>query len=201
MVADLRTLLPADAPAAPAVPVPQRILFAAIGWVPAAATVLAMIAAFAPGAPASGPAEQGAPAPAQQSASGRGPAEQNAAPGSSPVEQSSRAGQTAPVATAPPRPVTRTLLSGGGTGNYTGPPVTAAADVRMAVTYRVTCRSRLPYLTVSWEGAGPDFDYLTVTGALRMFGTGHLDPASTTGRFEVRTRDDCRWTVLVSQRS
>jgi hypothetical protein len=104
------------------------------------------------------------------------------------------------AATRPPGKA-RTLLARSGTGNWTGSPATTVPDAPMTVTYRAVCRSGPPFFTVSWDGAGPDYDYLTVSGALRMAGTGRLDPASAAGRFEVRTRADCAWTVRITQTS
>jgi hypothetical protein len=163
------------------VPLPQVVLFAAIGWLPAVALAAAVVVSLgSPPRPAPPPAAPPAALPNVIAAI--------AAPERPEPERS-----------APPR--TRTVLARSGAGNWTGPRAAAAPDAPMTVTYRVVCRTGPPFLTLSWDGAGPDYDYLTVTGGLRMSGTGRLDPVSAAGRFEVRTRDDCAWTVRIAQTS
>jgi hypothetical protein len=209
MSVDLSTLPGAESPTVPAVPaaptvsagpgmpIRQRLLFAAIGWVPAVALVVAVVAALgSPESPLPGGSAPGDGAPVSGAAPGDGAASVGR-PASAGGLRPARVREPAPETS--PRPATRTLLGAARTGNYTGPQIAAAAGVRMTVTYRVTCASASPYLTVSWDGAGPDYDYLTVTEAPRTSGTGTLDPGSKSGRFEVRTGDDCAWSVRVTQ--
>jgi hypothetical protein len=181
-----------------AVPLPEVVLFAALGWLPAVALAVAVVVSL-------GSVPRSAtPAPAPPAAG----ADLFAALGTSAREGSAGTRETAPpgagrvtgAGTGTPRKA-RTLLARSGTGNWTGPRTVSVPDAPMTVTYRAVCRSGPSYLTLSWDGAGPDYDYLTVTGALRMSGTGRLDPASAAGRVEVRTRADCAWTVRITQTS
>lgn len=99
------------------------------------------------------------------------------------------------------RPGTHTVFHRSGTGNYSGPTVAVEADVRLAMGYRVSCDSALPFLTVSWDGTGTaDYDYVTLTSGNQMSGTRYLEPSSASGAFEVRTQTGCSWTIRITQR-
>lgn len=96
---------------------------------------------------------------------------------------------------------THTVFRRSGVGDYSGPATNADAGTQMRMTYNVSCDSYYPFLTLSWDGDGlGDYDYVQVDSGNEMSGTQYLSPTSSSGSFEIRTQDDCSWTVTVTQK-
>ena len=116
------------------------------------------------------------------------------------------AGEKGPTGDAGPQgpayqATTHTVFRRSGVGGYSGPTTNADSGTQMRMTYKVSCDSYFPFLSLTWHGDGlGDYDYVRVDSGNEMSGTQYLNPTSSSGSFEIRTQDDCSWTVTVTQK-
>ena len=117
-----------------------------------------------------------------------------------------RVGEKGPVGGPGPKgsayqPTTHTVFRRSSIGDYSGPTVRAETGVQMRMKYNIVCNSYFPFLSLTWHGDGlGDYDYVRVDSGNVMSGSQYLNPTSNSGSFEIRTQDDCAWTVTVTQK-